>query len=643
MKLLFCIFYFIFQPIVLANTNLNDFEKDIKLGLNGVLAIKDNNLTKYNKIKSQTNIDVLKDAMAIVSLNYINYNNIDLKEIYYLLEKYPELKNIVYKFATPLLHKLAKCEKSDIAHELLNIYTQNKNLSLDQKIKLIDVVKNLRITQQQYTQIINDIWRETYFNNDKLWKEFLRKYNDILTSESHFYQAKILLLYKKYNLIDLIKTNIKNKNILAIIYAGEKIAKNHISDFSFLEHLNLTDDILVILLMNNLHDKSSAENYYKIAMKTSCNSGSLIKNALWKKYKYITYEVIKNASITEYEMAYNLLNKCQNFEQEAYIRQQFLLGWISLEFLHKSKNAILHFTKLIENAKDPISFTRGYYWLARTYASIDDSPKARYYFDLASLHPFYFYGQMAMYETEQDVEKTIVDNLKSLNTKAINSDDKTDNIVNLLTYIAKIFYQLGRHDIAKFYTKYMLELPQDYVLKAAGLYKITHKTEIDFAINMGRYGRLNGAPLIDISYPEHHNKLYPSIIKAVILKESMFDSTTLSTKNAKGLMQVRDEVFNTISLQTGVKKIKENKDNVWAGSYLLQKLLNRYNNNILALAAYNAGPTSVSRWIKNYGRPDESNHSSINWIESIPYPETFNYVTRVIELLIVYEAIKTFY
>ena len=72
------------------------------------------------------------------------------------------------------------------------------------------------------------------------------------------------------------------------------------------------------------------------------------------------------------------------------------------------------------------------------------------------------------------------------------------------------------------------------------------------------------------------------------------------------------------------------------GSAYIGDLLKRYGGSyILAIAAYNAGPTNVNRWLKAFGRPHED-VDPVDWIESIPFAETRNYVQRVLENLHIY-------
>ncbi len=58
---------------------------------------------------------------------------------------------------------------------------------------------------------------------------------------------------------------------------------------------------------------------------------------------------------------------------------------------------------------------------------------------------------------------------------------------------------------------------------------------------------------------------------------------------------------------------------------------------ILAAAAYNAGPSRARQWISDFGDPRTS-ADPIDWIESIPFAETRNYVQRVLENTQVYRA-----
>jgi hypothetical protein len=106
------------------------------------------------------------------------------------------------------------------------------------------------------------------------------------------------------------------------------------------------------------------------------------------------------------------------------------------------------------------------------------------------------------------------------------------------------------------------------------------------------------------------NGVRTDLVRAVVQVESAYNPNARSPKGAKGLMQLMPA---TIS-RYGVANPYNPVENVRAGVAYLRQLLNRYGNDEkLALAAYNAGPSAVDR----YG-------------ETVPpYRETQNYVSRI--------------
>ena len=99
------------------------------------------------------------------------------------------------------------------------------------------------------------------------------------------------------------------------------------------------------------------------------------------------------------------------------------------------------------------------------------------------------------------------------------------------------------------------------------------------------------------------------LVRAVIQAESAFNPMARSVKGAMGLMQL----MPATAIAYGVTNAYDPVQNIRAGVAYLRSLLERYSQNEeLALAAYNAGPTAVAK----YGAVP-------------PYRETRNYVAKI--------------
>lgn len=118
------------------------------------------------------------------------------------------------------------------------------------------------------------------------------------------------------------------------------------------------------------------------------------------------------------------------------------------------------------------------------------------------------------------------------------------------------------------------------------------------------------------------------LIYAVIKNESNFDKQATSHKEAKGLMQMMnataEEVANKLNIDYINDELYDEKTNIQLGAYYLSELLEKYNNYLVAIAAYNAGIGNVDSWIsKGIIKSDGSD------IQNIPFKETNNYVRKI--------------
>jgi soluble lytic murein transglycosylase len=131
---------------------------------------------------------------------------------------------------------------------------------------------------------------------------------------------------------------------------------------------------------------------------------------------------------------------------------------------------------------------------------------------------------------------------------------------------------------------------------------------------------------IVVGHAENYG-LEPQLVAAVIYQESKFDADAVSESGAVGLMQLLPETGQGIADRTGgdewtPEDLHNPELNIRYGSWYLRHLLDKYGDEDLALAAYNAGQANVDRW------RDEG--------LGIEFAETRHYVQRVQELKAIY-------
>jgi len=133
-----------------------------------------------------------------------------------------------------------------------------------------------------------------------------------------------------------------------------------------------------------------------------------------------------------------------------------------------------------------------------------------------------------------------------------------------------------------------------------------------------------------------------ALVHAIIRQESVFDVQARSPVGARGLMQLMPatakEVAGKLGIPHSASWLTTNPShNITLGSAYLSRMIERYDGAYpMAIAAYNAGPGRVDRWIKQFGDPRKGEIDWVDWIELIPIYETRNYVQRVMEGVYVY-------
>jgi len=126
------------------------------------------------------------------------------------------------------------------------------------------------------------------------------------------------------------------------------------------------------------------------------------------------------------------------------------------------------------------------------------------------------------------------------------------------------------------------------------------------------------------------NHLDPYLVSALMAQESTFTAEIRSSADARGLMQVMPATGRLYARKLGIRpfstaSLLQAETNVRIGARYLRDLVDRFGGVHYALASYNAGDSRVVAWLKEApGLPTDE------FIDSIPFPETQNYVKRIL-------------
>ena len=169
-------------------------------------------------------------------------------------------------------------------------------------------------------------------------------------------------------------------------------------------------------------------------------------------------------------------------------------------------------------------------------------------------------------------------------------------------------------------------------------------------------------PVLKIVFPEEYSPwvdkeskatgVQANWIRSLIRQESSFRPDTKSPANAHGLMQILPTTGAELAKDLRIKDYLGSESllmpdiNIKIGTYYLARLIRQFNGNVpLALAAYNAGPTRLRRWLsarKDLGPMETAASSSPEvevWLDELPWEETSFYVKSILRNWMVYQLL----
>ena len=284
------------------------------------------------------------------------------------------------------------------------------------------------------------------------------------------------------------------------------------------------------------------------------------------------------------------------------------------------------------------------YWLAYSYSQAGSKSKANVIYRELSKKSFNYYAMLsadALGESYSLGSK----NVSIISSARVNVLLKDSNILQAVE-----LYKAGQYKDAtklwkwtirqKFNSGERSEIPE--LAQLAWLNKMYHQA----IFSMGMLGESKHTELLFpkpfqniIGEQSKKYDLKKSLILAIMRRESLFNRGASSSVGAKGLMQVTiptadfiTKKYNLDVVNTGVaENIYLPNINIKVGTANLNFLGNLFKANlVLGIAAYNAGPGNVDKWLSDKKIPAKQ------WIESIPFGETRRYIRKVLVNIIVY-------
>lgn len=324
------------------------------------------------------------------------------------------------------------------------------------------------------------------------------------------------------------------------------------------------------------------------------------------------------------------------------------IGWIQYR-AGRYGQAVDTLRELLKSKDDPLAAPKALYWTARSLERNRDVAAADAYLQLCRSYPYTYYCQLAQLRADPAMAAPAV--AEGVPADGRTGDDRRDSVLRDIHYQRAVELKLLGLDQEA--AKEWASLPERYARDRAALAELSsllnqagaaHQAlrlaRVYFRDGIERGGEPVPLPLWSVAYPTLYlptirlhagATVDPYLVAAIIREESQYDPRALSRVGAVGLMQVMPVTAQQVAKKQGFPEVDrdglfDQETNIRVGARYVEQLLQQFDGNLIqTVAAYNAGPQAVSGWIAKFnGRePDE-------WVESIPYQETRQYVKRVL-------------
>ena len=330
--------------------------------------------------------------------------------------------------------------------------------------------------------------------------------------------------------------------------------------------------------------------------------------------------------------------------RDDYTSLMWLGGTRSLNSLGDGNTAAPLFYRYGAAARTPQTRSKGFYWAGRALALRGNASEATRYFEMAAQYPDQFYGMLALERLGRPLPA-----LANFPTGAPSPAERAAFNARPLTAAVR---EAARDFDWPTTVRFFREISNQQETEAE------HLLVADLARSIGRrdLGVILGQSAHEDGFGNFRAISFPLIpippggswtmIHAITRQESQFSQNAVSHAGARGLMQLMPGTAREQAGKLGIyydpgSLMSDPNYNIRLGDAYFARMMDTFAGSYpLAVAAYNAGPGNVNRWLRDNGDPRFGGIDWIDWIERIPLQETRNYVQRVLENAVVYEAMN---
>ncbi len=332
--------------------------------------------------------------------------------------------------------------------------------------------------------------------------------------------------------------------------------------------------------------------------------------------------------------------------RDDYTSLAWLAGQLAYRDLRRPAEAVRLYRAYGEAARSAQTRTKGFYWAGRAALAAGDRTTANAHFADAAQHYDQFYGQLALERLSRPQPRPTPDP-----TIQVSNDERRAFEDDRLVRAARALGEIGAWREQSMFLRALAQKatsPADHVLAGKLASQIGRP---DLGVMIGRSAQANSLDAVEVSgfptvrVPAGHEGNW-TFIHAITRQESQFDRAAISHAGARGMMQLMPGTAREVAGKLGMSYdagslTTDTNYNMMLGSTYFQQMLRYFGGSYpLAVAAYNAGPGNVNKWLRANGDPRGGGIEMVDWIEAIPIFETRNYVQRVLENAVVYDTLR---